>query len=482
MPGARLTAATALPAAGRLALWPGHAPSAQLNLLPVVPETPSRMRSVLPVAFLLLLIGLLTPAVSAKSVQLCSSDGSGKQHRSTAPRSALSAAKVSHAYSWFGFRSPAVDHYPRGDCATECSMNPASSMHSCTADAAKGIPATVCKPLSDPDICPTLRYMDAVLPEYYCMPRFEDDCAHPDNIGCSARCILFVIVNQHCTADAYNITSRSFNASCTFCNMCWDRSGSSSVGARKAPYALLQARGETGALFNNHWLVLPKAACSGIESSAPGCTDAAGEYLWANAYSEALALGFRYSHGSPDWAVMLNAPNRRGVHQMHIHIAHFDSSRSVAGVERSNWLVRKLARAEQLSTAPSTPTRILGEGFYDVRRFSSTPLGRPPKNWARVYAVFVPTADPVRDLGRSIKPFQLARQLSAATGEPSHGYGLMLMPRKLGPTPGIVIGIVWSTDDWEQLDVSEMAGDPIGFSHTCHNYIGLGQDGALAKS
>lgn len=86
---------------------------------------------------------------------------------------------------------------------------------------------------------------------------------------------------------------------------------------------------------------------------------------------------------------------------MHIHIAHFDSSRSVAGVERSNWLVRKLARAEQLSTAPSTPTRILGEGFYDVRRFSSTPLGRPPKNWARVYAVFVPTADPVRDLGVS---------------------------------------------------------------------------------
>jgi hypothetical protein len=85
-------------------------------------------------------------------------------------------------------------------------------------------------------------------------------------------------------------------------------------------------------------------------------------------------------------------------------------------------------------------------------------------------------------LQRAIKPFQLARQLSAASGEPAHGYGLLLMPRKLGPTPGLVVGIVWSSDDWEQLDVSEMVGDPIGFSHTCHNYIGLGQGAALSKS
>jgi hypothetical protein len=117
----------------------------------------------MPVAFVLVLVGLLTLAVSARSLQLCSSNGSSsKQHCSpTTSRSALSTAKVP-AHPWFGFRSPAVDHYPKGDCATECSMNPASSMHSCTADAGKGIPATVCKALSDPDICPTLRYMDAV--------------------------------------------------------------------------------------------------------------------------------------------------------------------------------------------------------------------------------------------------------------------------------------------------------------------------------
>jgi hypothetical protein len=67
--------------------------------------------------------------------------------------------------------------------------------------------------------------------------------------------------------------------------------------------------------------VLPKAACAGIESSAPGCTDASGEYLWANAYREALGVGFKYSHGTPDWAMMLNAPNRRGVHQVGLRVA-----------------------------------------------------------------------------------------------------------------------------------------------------------------
>eukprot|EP00882_Tetradesmus_deserticola_P003522 GHRQ01003727.1.p1 GENE.GHRQ01003727.1~~GHRQ01003727.1.p1 ORF type:complete len:371 (+),score=112.68 GHRQ01003727.1:1-1113(+) len=344
----------------------------------------------MPVACLLLLLGLLTLAVNSKSLQLCSEDGSSKSKQyfsTTASRSALFTAKMSAAHSWFAFSSSAVDHYPTGDCATECSMDPASSMRSCKADAGRGIPATVCKALDDPDICPTLRYMDAVMTEHYCMPRYESDCAHPDNIGCSSRCILYVIITQHCVADAYNHTSGSFNASCEFCNMCWDRIGSSSLSARKVPYALLQARGETGALYNNHWLVLPKAACSGIESSSPGCTDAQGEYLWANAFSEALGVGFKFRNGAPDWAMMLNAPNRRGVHQMHIHIAHLDSQRTSPGVDPSRWLLRKLARQQQLSAVASAPSRVLGEGFYDASRFSSTPLRRPPRDWARAYAV-----------------------------------------------------------------------------------------------
>lgn len=53
------------------------------------------------------------------------------------------------------------------------------------------------------------------------------------------------------------------------------------------------------------------------------------------------------------------------------------------------------------------------------------------------------------------------------------------MPRKMGNRAGLIIAITWSTDDVEQLDVSEIPGDPIGFRHTCHNYIGVGTSGAV---
>jgi len=89
----------------------------------------------------------------------------------------------------------------------------------------------------------------------YCMPRFDQDCTHPDNHGCSARCSLYMIINHHCVADAYDPETQTFNKDCTYCNMCWDKSELNTIAARKAPYALLQARGEHGALFVNHWLV-----------------------------------------------------------------------------------------------------------------------------------------------------------------------------------------------------------------------------------
>jgi hypothetical protein len=59
---------------------------------------------------------------------------------------------------------------------------------------------------------------------------------------------------------------------------------------------------------------------------------------------------------------------------------------------------------------------------------------------------------------RSIKPFDLARRLSSASDLPSHSYGLLVMPRKFGQQAGLVVAIIWSTDDWEQLDVTEMTG------------------------
>lgn len=86
--------------------------------------------------------------------------------------------------------------------------------------------------------------------------------------------------------------------------------------------------------------------------------------------------------------------------QMHIHIAHF-GERSAPDVEPADWLVRTVARAANISQNPASPTRILGEGYYNPAQFSGTPLGRPPKYWARAYLIHVPTQDPVADLGVS---------------------------------------------------------------------------------
>lgn len=91
--------------------------------------------------------------------------------------------------------------------------------------------------------------------EAYCMPRFKADCSHPDNFGCSRRCALYLIITYNCVTDAYDTTSRTFNTSCFACNMCWDKSREQRAAAQQAPYALVWARGPTGALFENHWLV-----------------------------------------------------------------------------------------------------------------------------------------------------------------------------------------------------------------------------------
>lgn len=87
------------------------------------------------------------------------------------------------------------------------------------------------------------------------MPQFNLDCSHPDNFGCARRCALYMIVTYNCMADAYFPSNRTFNPHCVACNMCWDKSRDQRHAAQQAPYALVWARGPSGALFVNHWLV-----------------------------------------------------------------------------------------------------------------------------------------------------------------------------------------------------------------------------------
>lgn len=235
--------------------------------------------------------------------------------------------------------------------------------------------------------------------------------------------------------------------------------------------------------------MLPRAPCSGIESPAPGCTDAAGELLWAAAWREATGDRLRFPAREAWWALMINSPNRRGQHQLHIHIASLDTKRTPppGGAPRERWLLHRLLSPDTaLSTDPSAPTRLLGEGHYEPAAFACSALGRPPREWARAYAVFVPAAsstapgnDPGRDLlAGLVQPYALARRLAAGSDLPTHGYGIVVAPRVAGKQQdGLVVAIVWSTDDVEQLDVEELPDDPVGFSRTCANFAAAGDGG-----
>lgn len=101
------------------------------------------------------------------------------------------------------------------------------------------------------------------------MPRFHADCSHPDNFGCSKRCALFLIINYQCVTDAFFLKNRTFNPSCVACNMCWDRTHEPREAAQLLPYALVWARGPTGALFNNHFLVRTLLPCTHLPSMVP---------------------------------------------------------------------------------------------------------------------------------------------------------------------------------------------------------------------
>lgn len=82
-------------------------------------------------------------------------------------------------------------------------------------------------------------------PTPVCCPATANCCRHRPAFPCLSLA----------AQDAYFLRNSSFNPHCVACNMCWDRSHEQWLGAQQVPYALVWARGPTGALFFNHWLV-----------------------------------------------------------------------------------------------------------------------------------------------------------------------------------------------------------------------------------
>lgn len=46
------------------------------------------------------------------------------------------------------------------------------------------------------------------------------------------------------------------------------------------------------------------------------------------------------------------------------------------------------------------------------------------------------------------------------------------MPRRFGQATGLIIGATYSTDDWEQLDQTEIPGDPVKYKYVTGYRVG----------
>lgn len=119
-------------------------------------------------------------------------------------------------------------------------------------------------------------------------------------------------------------------------------------------------------LTNNHWLVLPTAPCTGVESADPACAGAEGERHWGSAQEEALRLGFA-ANGSadgqgPTWGILINPAQQRSQHQMHLRVAGLNQ-----GVDAIREL-RALAAGAALSTNTRRAAGIGGGGLRCASR------------------------------------------------------------------------------------------------------------------
>lgn len=114
---------------------------------------------------LLALTSVSAPAIAAHTAHSIKPTHHSLQHIQGVPwRSHTLFRPSTAANSVWGPADSSFPVYPKGDCATQCSVDPAARMAHCTADLAAGIPATQCQAVdgSETDICPSVRYPDAL--------------------------------------------------------------------------------------------------------------------------------------------------------------------------------------------------------------------------------------------------------------------------------------------------------------------------------
>ncbi|WIA38877.1 hypothetical protein OEZ86_002152 [Tetradesmus obliquus] len=272
----------------------------------------------------------------------------------------------------------------------------------------------------------------------YCMASFRSNCADPDNAGCD-RCAIYKIM-QACKAffttnppafpkpaekptQAYRYYSKTGN----YVIVKSLNGDKSATGGQLNP--------ETGSnlcIMPQHYILMPTAACTGVDDNSAQCTGSSVTY-WEGAVRHGYLsgpgdLGF----GNSDWAVMINAPDERGQHQMHIHVAPI-----VPADATKNILMA--ARAAQLQTDRNKPPTVLsvtlGGRTHTVAAYFIVDNALPPTTvvqtdvWglaARIHAQY------------------------AGTSANQQSYGVALIPKK----GGYIVAAAYGFSDVQVLDTA----------------------------
>lgn len=195
---------------------------------------------------------------------------------------------------------------------------------------------------------------------------------------------------------------------------------------RSGGYAVMRQAPSAGpgrrCVAADRWVVLPDAACTGIEDPDPRCTGAAGEALWHRAWEEGLRRGMPAPRGGgggggaapPEWALVMAAPPRRSHQQMHVHVGRLaPPGLPVADAFRAGGLGARRGRVSCDPAAPSVLALAVGNVTGDSR--SGDGIGSSTREAAVILlSVFVAAEGAQSGMPAGVRPFATARAAAAA--------------------------------------------------------------------
>lgn len=235
----------------------------------------------------------------------------------------------------------------------------------------------------------------------YCIADFNNKCDNADNAK-YVPCAVF--------ATMQNCRDKGWGTDCT--------RGTSNVIVRTRTHDASDP--SKMCLMTQHWLVLATTPCTGIEDST--CNGGVSTSYFAHgaefAASKKLPAG--------NWAMQVNAPDRRDGHQLHVHLA------PISDDGKRNTPVGAILADKALSTNPNSPS-----GPYKVGGKTS-------------YAVLL--KKPISQ----VEPFAIGAELHKKAGlgseTASTPYGVGVIPDYSGPAgKGVVVFTTYRFSQYDYL-------------------------------